>query len=259
MQIWDAIENMLHVPPTAVRDIVQASARQMGFDNVGFAARAERLCAPQDASGVLSWHSYRNGWAASYQKLHQDSAAHTDARVLASKLNLPPAAWNTLGEINMPILATLIPDAKRQIGVAGEFGMRGGITLPLQSRHMAWGFFTFSTDSTYQLRAFQACLADAMLLASVAAIRMWPAAPMAALPDAVLGCDTVQANPLSRREVEVLRWCAAGKTSWEISAILAISERTVNFHVGRIASRLGVRGRSAACAAAIAHGWMDIG
>jgi len=38
-------------------------------------------------------------------------------------------------------------------------------------------------------------------------------------------------SPLSKREAECLSWVANGKTSSEVSQILGISERTVNFHV----------------------------
>lgn len=37
---------------------------------------------------------------------------------------------------------------------------------------------------------------------------------------------------LTKRERECLNWAAEGKTSWEISQILKISERTANFHLG---------------------------
>lgn len=37
---------------------------------------------------------------------------------------------------------------------------------------------------------------------------------------------------LTPRELECLTWAAAGKTSGEISQIVGISERTVNFHMG---------------------------
>lgn len=36
---------------------------------------------------------------------------------------------------------------------------------------------------------------------------------------------------LSKRETECLGWVAKGKTSSEVSQILGISERTVNFHI----------------------------
>jgi DNA-binding CsgD family transcriptional regulator len=48
---------------------------------------------------------------------------------------------------------------------------------------------------------------------------------------------------LSKREREVLNWLNRGKTSWDISMILNISERTVNYHVGNIMRKLGVNSR----------------
>lgn len=36
---------------------------------------------------------------------------------------------------------------------------------------------------------------------------------------------------LTKREGECLRWSELGKTSWEMSLILGISERTINFHI----------------------------
>lgn len=165
--------------------------------------------------------------------------------MLVSKRNLPATAWTTCGQMSLPMLAVLIPGAKKQLGIAGAFGMRGGITLPIQGRGIDWGFLTFSTNSSSDLDDLGACLGDAMLLCGVAASRMCQfQAPFQASPTRSM---------LSAHEIEVLRWCATGKTSWAISEILRISERTVNFHLGRIYQRLGVRTRSAACAIAIAQ------
>jgi DNA-binding NarL/FixJ family response regulator len=65
-------------------------------------------------------------------------------------------------------------------------------------------------------------------------------------------------NVLSNREIEVLRLAAIGKTSWEISSILEISERTVNFHLNNTAAKLGVNGRRAACSLAISKGLISL-
>jgi len=45
---------------------------------------------------------------------------------------------------------------------------------------------------------------------------------------------------LSRRERECLYWCAQGKSYWETSVILGISERTVNHHMKMVRKKLGV-------------------
>lgn len=51
---------------------------------------------------------------------------------------------------------------------------------------------------------------------------------------------------LSNREREVLCWTADGKTSSEISCILNISERTVNFHVNNVLLKLNSTNKTAA-------------
>jgi two-component system NarL family response regulator len=51
---------------------------------------------------------------------------------------------------------------------------------------------------------------------------------------------------LSRREVEVLQWVAAGKSNKEIGAQLFITEGTVKTHVKNLLEKLAVVGRTAA-------------
>jgi DNA-binding CsgD family transcriptional regulator len=57
--------------------------------------------------------------------------------------------------------------------------------------------------------------------------------------------------PLSAREIEVLKWVKLGKTNWEISAILNISERTAKFHVLNIIRKLNASTRGHAVAKAL--------
>jgi LuxR family transcriptional regulator, quorum-sensing system regulator CviR len=64
---------------------------------------------------------------------------------------------------------------------------------------------------------------------------------------------------LSAREKEVLNWLKQGKSSWDISVILGISERTVNFHVYNMMRKLGVTSRLQAVAVATESGLIDIG
>ncbi|BBN83230.1 hypothetical protein PA25_32150 [Pseudoalteromonas sp. A25] len=47
---------------------------------------------------------------------------------------------------------------------------------------------------------------------------------------AAIRCRRSQFN-ITNREKDCLLWASEGKTSWEISQILGISERTVNFHL----------------------------
>lgn len=49
---------------------------------------------------------------------------------------------------------------------------------------------------------------------------------------------------LTRREVQCLRWAAAGKTDPEIAIILSLSNSTVRFHLRNAAAKMGVTGRA---------------
>jgi len=62
---------------------------------------------------------------------------------------------------------------------------------------------------------------------------------------------------LTIREKEVLNWLKQGKTSWDISVILGISGRTVNFHVYNIMEKLGATNRPQAIAVATRMGLID--
>jgi DNA-binding CsgD family transcriptional regulator len=58
-------------------------------------------------------------------------------------------------------------------------------------------------------------------------------------------------TPLTGRETEILRWVAQGKTTWAISEILSISERTVKFHVANAVRKLDATTRAHAVAVAL--------
>jgi DNA-binding CsgD family transcriptional regulator len=69
-----------------------------------------------------------------------------------------------------------------------------------------------------------------------------------------LAFPAVEAAPavhLSAREREILQWCIIGKSTWEISQILSASEKTVEWHLGRIYAKLGVSSRVAAVVKAL--------
>jgi len=58
-------------------------------------------------------------------------------------------------------------------------------------------------------------------------------------------------KPLSVRELETLKWAAAGKTSWETAAILGLSERSVRFYTENAINKLAARSKTQAVAIAI--------
>jgi DNA-binding CsgD family transcriptional regulator len=59
---------------------------------------------------------------------------------------------------------------------------------------------------------------------------------------------------LTRRELDVLSWTSQGKTAWEVSVILGMSEKTVNFHLGNAMRKLGVSSKHQAVLKCVAAG-----
>ncbi|WP_135211324.1 helix-turn-helix transcriptional regulator [Vitreimonas flagellata] len=64
---------------------------------------------------------------------------------------------------------------------------------------------------------------------------------------------------LTRREIQCLKWGAAGKTDSEISIIMGISAPTVRFHMTNAARKLDVVGRSQAIYRAATLGYVGMG
>ena len=78
--------------------------------------------------------------------------------------------------------------------------------------------------------------------------------PMNTPPDLLLGLG------LTPREAEVLAWVAQGKTNRETGMILGLSTRTVQKHLERVFTKLGVESRTAAILKALQLGrFEDLG
>jgi DNA-binding CsgD family transcriptional regulator/glucose-6-phosphate-specific signal transduction histidine kinase len=76
-------------------------------------------------------------------------------------------------------------------------------------------------------------------------------------PDGVEVVISVQLAPdisLTDREIDVLRLLLDGRTNKEMAAALAISARTVKFHLDNIYSKIGVNSRTEAAVFALQHG-----
>ena len=63
-------------------------------------------------------------------------------------------------------------------------------------------------------------------------------------------------SPLTPRETEILKWAKEGKSNWEISTIMGISERTVKFHLGNLMHKLDASTRTHAVAIALEMGFV---
>jgi DNA-binding CsgD family transcriptional regulator len=69
----------------------------------------------------------------------------------------------------------------------------------------------------------------------------------------IYGHDAAKQMLVSARELDCLKWVAAGKTAWEASVILGISERTVRFHLNAAREKLNCLTTTQAVAKAVSQ------
>jgi DNA-binding CsgD family transcriptional regulator len=69
----------------------------------------------------------------------------------------------------------------------------------------------------------------------------------------IFGRGNERAFIVSAREIDCLKWMAAGKTAWEVSTILGISERTVRFHLNAAREKLQCTTTTQAVAKAVSQ------
>ncbi len=67
------------------------------------------------------------------------------------------------------------------------------------------------------------------------------------------GIDASNAVAVSARELDCLRWVAAGKSAWEAGVILGISERMVRFHLNSARGKLNCTTTTQAVAQVVAQ------
>jgi DNA-binding CsgD family transcriptional regulator len=82
---------------------------------------------------------------------------------------------------------------------------------------------------------------------------------VAAYADATCAGGAAPAARLTRREIQCLKWAAAGKTDAEIGSIMRIALPTVRFHVTNASRKLEAAGRSQAVRRAAALGYVGAG
>jgi DNA-binding NarL/FixJ family response regulator len=159
-------------------------------------------------------------------------------------------------------------------GLAAVLGAGGGIELvseeghaevvltdsfdPEESHNQAVVALSDSPAQALRAGALAALPRDAAPEQIAAAIQAAAAGLAAALPDDLQRALPAAAGPLSEpltpREVQVLRMVADGLGNKQIAWQLGISEHTVKFHVTSIMAKLNVSSRTEAVAAGIRHG-----
>ena len=137
----------------------------------------------------------------------------------------------------------LDPVARRVMDEAASIGMNDGLCVPLYDLD---GRRSVMSMAAHAIDLSPADKGTLHLVAMYAQSRIHDLVDLAA-PRAVRPA-------LSPRERECLQWTAAGKTSWEISTILKLSQSTTDSYIASATRKLGAANRTQAVAEGIRRG-----
>ena len=202
----------------------QGVVRGYGFDNIlvtKLPAVDER---PEDQVIAVSWPAE---WQARYIA---ENYGYIDPVGRLSYRAQNPFTWSDA------INAAEGQAESRIFHESAEFGLTDGLTFPSCNSGFGKSVVSLSSEFTVDLPGADVGL---LFLASSYLIM--------SLDDA--GAD--DAAVLTPRERDVLAWAAAGKTAWETSRILSISESTIIRHLANIRAKLDVMNTTHAIAKAL--------
>jgi LuxR family quorum sensing-dependent transcriptional regulator len=140
------------------------------------------------------------------------------------------------------------PRAAEVMDVAARFGMRAGFCVPVGRSNGVQSCVNVAGE----MPDF-----DSEAKRAVHLISLYAHARALALSDPNRPANAVQ-GLLNERERETLAWTAMGKSSWEISMILGVSERTVNWYITNSSRKLGAVNRTQAVVQAIRAGEITV-
>ncbi|MDB5745633.1 MAG: hypothetical protein JWP72_481 [Massilia sp.] len=209
-------------------------ANSLGYDQVLYGVVQSRHAQFEQA---FLQSNYSPEWRARYDADHLTYVDPTVVHCLTSTL---PIVWQP---------NTFATERGRALyEEACCHGIRTGATLPIHGPGGEVGVLSFASDAAPG-EAFSREMAQNM--GTLALVRDYAFASSVAFSHKGGGEPVPR---LTRRELEMLQWVMAGKSSWEISMITRCSEATVNFHLANVRQKFSVNTRQQAVVKAIALG-----
>lgn len=205
--------------------------KELGFD---LCAYGLRMPFPLAAPKTVMFNNYPAAWQTQYQAKNYLATDPTVQHAMRSSL---PVLWTD----------DLFSPAQELWEEARSFGLCYGRAQSIREYNGIVGMLTLvRSDEPITETELEAKQLKMSWLTEVAHIGMSRCLTPKVMPE-------INAK-LSNREIAVLRWTADGKTSGEISSILNIAERTVNFHIYNVITKLNAANKTSAAVKAAMMG-----
>ncbi len=228
----DVIEGLEDL--TALRDRFTELIATMGFSSFAYAGLH---LPPHHLPHPVVVSTYPDEWQAHYFEVDLDKI---DPVLTQCMKRVTPFNWD--------ILSTREHMSKRQEAIfhdAKDVGLAHGLTVPIHGYGAEFGLLSITANATE--KEFREAAHEHMHELHIASL-YYHSAVKKGLDDKAGRRETITLTP---REMECLLWAAQGKTAWETSEILNISENTVNFHIKNAMRKFGVYNKRQAVVKAI--------
>ena len=218
----------------ALLDELRIAGGNFGFDN--FAISGIPLPG-EDLGPYLMMRDCSDEWITRYAV---NNYVHVDPVIRHLQQTAMPFTWDE-------VPTNLFDEPGRRVmNEAHDFGIKQGLAVPIYTAHGFQALVSFCGSSLDINRDRRAAL---HLIAIYAHGRV----------RSLLQPKTLQ-EPVARlsvRELDCLKWSAAGKTAWETSVILSLSEKTVEKYLATAVRKLGAVNKVQSIAIAIRQKILD--
>jgi LuxR family quorum sensing-dependent transcriptional regulator len=224
----DALEAVRNA--TEATDLLRKTIAEAGFS-------AFVMCGLPDATTDFRNRMIADGWPPGWASLYvAEGFAHDDPVERHCLRTVEPFSWN-----EAPYSPANEPRAHEVMTRATDFRMRQGFCIPIHYGDGSGAAVSFAGERPEMAPHIRAAMHLVALYAhhKVRGL-VRPAQPLGRV--------------LSAREREVLNWAKGGKTDWEISIILNISERTARAHMQSAARKLHAVNRTSTIVNALRRG-----
>jgi LuxR family transcriptional regulator, quorum-sensing system regulator BjaR1 len=190
------------------------------------------------ATTAFSDHTILNGWPDGWYRRYNDRQYYTvDAVAIQARQSVDPFFWTDVvpKQANKAVSASIM-------GEAHAFGLTDGLLVPIYSVNGDQSCISMAGKNIDRRQRVKQMLHLMSMYVHHKAI---------SLDQRVHSKRRMPLVTLTLRERECLQWAASGKTDWETSQILQISDKTVSLYVASAMKKLSSVNRTQAVAKAI--------
>lgn len=218
-----------------IYDVLGAALKNLGFDRFAYLI-VHSLVGPQEH---LYLGTYPHEWIMHY---FENDYVHVDPVIAAASSGVIPFSWHGLRRGQPPSARPM-----RMLDEACDFGLRNGITVPIHGPGKALA--TLNVAANMKKREFDELWAQHRHTLHLMALYSHEA-----IVRQVFSESGDWQPHLSPRERECLAWAARGKSAWETSMVLGLSECTVIYYLNSAAAKLNVHSKTHAVVKAMLLG-----